>query len=185
MADAGGTLTFSQRLRLARGAAGVYLFFISYGRLQERVFGFRGAGEKRFHYIWFFQMVDALGNALVGLAGRTAVGATAGRGVPHQLLALNGISQVASKWCFNKALSAGLSFYIATMAKSMKLVPVMVGSLLAGRAAFTARQVAQAACIAGGTTMVSLAEGSSKSGASTAKGLVLILVALAGDGVTG
>ncbi|CAJ1378848.1 unnamed protein product [Effrenium voratum] len=82
------------------------------------------------------------------------------------------------------SLAAGLSFSVATMAKSAKMVPVMLGSLLLGKLTFSPRQILQAAAIVMGTGLVSFAEGrNKKSGESTKLGLLFIASALFFDGL--
>merc|ERR1719379_827005 len=61
----------------------------------------------------------------------------------------------------------------------------MIGSILLGGSSFGARQIAQAAAIVGGTSVVTLAEGGGKKGRSSALGLLLIILALGCDGVVG
>jgi len=83
-------------------------------------------------------------------------------------------------------LAAGLSFPVATLAKSAKMVPVMIGSLILGGASFGARQVIQAAMIVGGTSIVTMAEsGGKKKGANTSKGIAFICLSLFCDGLVG
>merc|ERR1719163_588460 len=101
-------------------------------------------------------------------------------------LAMSGTVQVFSKYCLSASLAAGLSFPVATLAKSAKMVPVMIGSILLGGQSFGARQIAQAAAIVGGTSIVTLAEGGGKKGkGNSMAGLAFIALALACDGTVG
>jgi len=177
------SLSPAQRLKLLQGASGIYFFFITYGKLQERIFLFTGADGRKFTAVWFLQLVDALANVLVGGVGRRFEGITPG--LPQPLLLYSGLGQVVSKYCLSASLAAGLSFPVATLAKSAKMAPVMVGSLVLGGASFSRRQIAQASAIVGGTSLVTLCEGKGSSGRSSALGLLLILVALACDGMVG
>merc|ERR1719217_314235 len=115
--------------------------------------------------------------------GRSVQGSI--QGMPQPILFTTGLCQVLSKYCLSASLAAGLSFPVATLAKSAKLVPVMIGSLLLGGASFSARQVSQAVAIVGGTSIVTLSEGGGKSKRNTAMGLLLIGLALACDGLVG
>jgi UDP-galactose transporter B1 len=101
------------------------------------------------------------------------------------MLCVAGTGQVVSKYCLSASLAAGLSFPVATLAKSAKMVPVMLGSLLLGGATFSTRQLSQAAAIVGGTSIVNLAEGGGKGKSSSKLGMVFILGALACDGLVG
>jgi len=127
--------------------------------------------------------IDAIANVLIGLIGRQLQGITTG--YPQDLLAVSGSLQVLSKYCLSASLAAGLSFPVATLAKSAKMVPVMIGSLLLGGATFSQRQLGQAAAIVGGTSIVTLAEGGNKGKKSSGLGFLLICLALACDGVVG
>lgn len=176
-------MTAAQRFKFLQGAIGIYFFFIQYGKLQEKIFQYRSPSGAKFTQVWFLQLIDAIANVIVGGLGRQFQGITPG--MPHNFLVAGGVGQVVSKYCLNASLAAGLSFPVATLAKSAKMVPVMIGALLLGGAKFGARQVSQAVAIVGGTSIVTLAEGGGKNKKSTALGLLLIGVALACDGVVG
>jgi len=176
-------LTTSQRFQLLKGAAGIYFFFIQYGKLQEGIFKYRSPTGKKFDAVWFLQLIDAAANVLLAGIGRLLQGSE--EGLPQQLLFCSGLGQVMSKYCLSASLAAGLSFPIATLAKSAKMVPVMVGSLIVGGQRFSLRQISQAAAIVGGTSLVTLGEGSGKAGSSSSLGMALVGAALAFDGVVG
>lgn len=176
-------LTAAERIKLLQGAAGIYFFFINYGKLQEKIFLFRSPSGQKFNAVWFLQVIDSLANVILGAMGRTVQGSVSG--MPQPILVLSGFCQVLSKYCLSASLAAGLSFPVATLAKSAKMVPVMIGSLLLGGATFTSRQVAQATAIVGGTSIVNLSEGGGKGKSSSTLGLLYILAALGCDGVVG
>lgn len=152
--------TTAERLKLLYGAIGIYFCFIQYGRIQERIFAFKTPSGKKFQAVWFLSFIDALANVLVGGVGRAIQGSTIG-GLPQSLIIPAGLGQVVSKYCLSASLAAGLSFPVATLAKAAKLVPVMIGSLLAGQM-FSIRQLVQASAIVGGTGLVTLSEGGGK-----------------------
>jgi len=183
--DAGSKkeMTSADRIKLLQGAAGIYFFFIQYGRMQERIFQFKSADGKKFSSVWFLQLIDALCNVVIGGLGRQLSGSTAG--LPHNILLCSGLGQVLSKYCLSASLAAGLSFPVATLAKSAKMVPVMIGSLILGGQTFGTRQLSQAAAIVGGTSLVTLSEGGGKGKGSSAKGMALIMLSLCCDGVVG
>ena len=73
---------------------------------------------------------------------------------------------------------------MVTLAKSGKMVPVMIGSLLLGGAKYSLREYASVLAIIIGTCIVSM--GKSKSSAtSSVLGIAFIVLSLACDGVTG
>jgi UDP-galactose transporter B1 len=77
-----------------------------------------------------------------------------------------------------------VSFPVVTLAKSGKMVPVMVGSLLLGGAKYTVREYLSVAAIIGGTCIVSMGKKSSGP-ASSLLGILFIVLSLTCDGITG
>jgi len=98
----------------------------------------------------------------------------------------SGFSQVSSKALTSLALNTGLSFPLATMAKSGKMAPVMLGQLILGGTSYSIRDYLQVSAIICGTAMLGLskAKGGAKSH-STSLGVVFIMASLAMDGITG
>jgi len=164
------------------GAGGIYAAFLYYGSLQEDVFNFKAADGSQFKEAWFLQSVEALANVVVGMIGMLLTGHTPN--LPLDMFAISGATQVLAKFCTSMALASGLSFPVATLAKSAKMAPVMVGSLLLGGAKYSLREYLQVAAIIAGTVMVSMKKG--KSGASSSLlGVAYICSSLALDGCTG
>merc|ERR1712157_721800 len=115
-------------------------------------------------------VLEALANVVIGFLGMQLSGPTAG--IPKQMFAISGAAQVSAKACTSLALANGLSFPVATLAKSGKMAPVMAGSLILGGATYTVREYLQVAAIIGGTAIVSLGKkkGSSGGGGSSMMG---------------
>ena len=168
-------------VKLLIGAGGIYAAFLYYGSLQEDVFLFKSSDGSSFKQAWFLQVLEALANVIVGFAGMQLMGPT--KNIPLQMFAISGASQVSAKACTSLALANGLSFPVATLAKSGKMAPVMAGSLLLGGATYTLREYLQVAAIIGGTAIVSMGK---KKGASSNSGLgvAFIIMSLVLDGVT-
>eukprot|EP00434_Breviolum_minutum_P013458 symbB.v1.2.011864.t1/scaffold807.1/size160841/9 len=61
-----GRFFSKSQVQLLKGAAGVYFFFIWYGRLQEQIFKYKSASGAKFTSVWFLQLLDALVNVAVG-----------------------------------------------------------------------------------------------------------------------
>ena len=172
----------SNSMKLIFGAAGIYASFLYYGSLQEDVFSFVGADDVKFKQAWFLQLLEAAANVIVGFLGMMASGRTVG--IPQKMFAISGVTQVSAKAFTSLALANGLSFPVATLAKSGKMLPVMMGSLLLGGANYSIRDYLQVAAIIGGTAIVSM--GNKKGGgASSSLGLTFIALSLACDGITG
>ncbi|KAL7544387.1 hypothetical protein ACHAWF_007772 [Thalassiosira exigua] len=169
-------------VKLLIGAGGIYGAFLYYGSLQEDVFRYEAEDGSQFKQAWFLQVLEALANVIIGFAGMQLTGATAG--IPKMAFAISGASQVSAKACTSLALAIGLSFPVALLAKSGKMAPVMLGSLILGGAKYSVREYLQVAAIIGGTAIVSMGKKKGGGSASSALGVAYIVASLALDGVT-
>lgn len=168
-------------VKLLIGAGGIYGAFLYYGSLQEDVFRYTSADGTQFKQAWLLQVLEALANVLIGFVGMQLTGATPD--IPKRMFAISGAAQVSAKACTSLALANGLSFPVATLAKSGKMAPVMLGSLLLGGASYSIREYLQVAAIIGGTAIVSM--GKKKGGSSNSvMGVAYIVLSLVLDGVT-
>lgn len=169
-------------VKLIFGAGGIYAAFLYYGTLQEAVFQYEAADGTKFKAAWFLQFLEAVANVAIGGLGMLLTGRT--EGLPLDIFALSGTTQVCAKAFTSLALAHGLSFPVVTLAKSGKMIPVMIGSLLLGGASYTMREYASVAAIIGGTCIVSMGKKKS-SKVSSGVGLGFIAASLACDGITG
>jgi solute carrier family 35 (UDP-galactose transporter), member B1 len=169
-------------IKLLIGAGGIYAAFLYYGSLQEDVFRYVAADGNSFKQAWFLQVLEALANVVIGFIGMQLAGAT--KGIPLPMFAISGAAQVSAKACTSLALANGLSFPIATLAKSGKMAPVMAGSLVLGGASYDLREYLQVAAIIGGTAIVSMGKKKGGDSASSLMGVVYIVLSLVLDGVT-
>jgi len=126
--------------------------------------------------------MEALANVVVGGLGRQLTGPTSG--LPLKMFALAGTSQVFAKAFTSLALASGISFPVVTLAKSGKMVPVMIGTLLLGGAKYTLREYLSVAAIIAGTCIVS-GSGGKQSTSSSPLGIAFIILSLTFDGITG
>lgn len=172
-----------QALKLIVGAGGIYAAFLYYGSLQEDVFRYLAPDGSRFREVWFLQALEALCNVGVAFGGLVCTGGT--KGLPQRLFASTGATQVLAKYCTNAALANGVSFPVATLAKSGKMVPVMLGSLALGGAKYTLRQYASVLAIVAGTAMVSMSKKKVTAQQQTTLGFAFICASLVFDGLTG
>jgi len=169
-------------VKLLIGAGGIYAAFLYYGSLQEDVFRYTAADGTQFKQAWFLQVLEALANVLIGFVGMQLTGAT--KGIPKKAFAISGASQVSAKACTSLALANGLSFPVATLAKSGKMAPVMLGSLILGGAEYSLREYLQVAAIIGGTAIVSMGKKKGGSSSNSMMGVAYIVGSLVLDGVT-
>ena len=177
-ADKGG---LPDAVKLLIGAGGIYAAFLYYGSLQEDVFRYTAEDGSSFKQAWFLQVLEALANVVIGFLGMNLMGATSG--IPLTMFGISGAAQVSAKACTSLALANGLSFPVATLAKSGKMAPVMAGSLLLGGASYSVREYLQVAAIIGGTAIVSMGKKKGSS-SNSALGVTYIILSLVMDGVT-
>lgn len=173
--------------KLAFAACGVYCCYLYYGSLQEDVFRYVAPDGSRFVFSWTLQVIEALAHLCVASIWLAAT-ASFTTDMPHGHIAVCGLLNVTAKYCTSAALQYGLSFPTAVLAKSGKMVPVMIGTLVLGGRTFTLREYVQAGVIIGGTVAMSLArmQGRTSSGqGDTPLGALFIAAALVTDGVTG
>jgi len=168
--------------KLLIGAGGIYTAFLYYGSLQEDVFRYVAADGGKFTEAWLLQVLEALANVVIGFLGMQLNGPT--KGIPLKMFGISGAAQVSAKACTSLALANGLSFPVATLAKSGKMAPVMAGSLLLGGASYSVREYLQVAAIIGGTAVVSMGKKKGGSQTNSALGVFYIVLSLALDGVT-
>lgn len=131
------------------------------------------------HHTEAFANVIVAGTALL-IFGRQ-------KGLPLKLFIPAGCSQVLAKACTSLALANALSFPVVTLAKSGKMVPVMIGSIILGGTKYTMKEYLTVAAIIVGTVIVTI--DSKKSGGSQKSdsiwGVIFILSSLFFDGVVG
>lgn len=144
----------SEALKLLFGAGGIYAAFLFYGSLQEDVFRYESAEGTKFDMAWYLQFLEAMANVVVGYGGMRVAGST--KNIPQKFFLVSGASQVSSKAFTSLSLAKGLSFPVATLAKSGKMAPVMAGQLLLGGATYTLREYLQVVAIIGGTCVLSM-----------------------------
>mmetsp|Transcript_2132 Transcript_2132/g.4594 ORF Transcript_2132/g.4594 Transcript_2132/m.4594 type:complete len:406 (-) Transcript_2132:136-1353(-) len=189
------TTAKTQALQLLFGAGGIYASFLYYGSLQEDVFRYISAADgTKFTHAWFLQALESLANVILGVLALVILGFTGESrkwwggtpNLPKKPFLSSGFSQVCSKGFTSLALANGLSFPVATLAKSGKMAPVMIGSLILGGAKYNLREYMQVLTIIGGTAILSMGKKkSSEADDSTPLGIFFIIMALAMDGVTG
>ena len=182
------SLASRQAWKLAFGASGVYACYLAYGHLQEDIYRFEAPFDgSKFQAVWYLQVLECACNVLVGLVGRRLCGGTRPTQAALRGFAQSGTSQVLAKVLTSLSLAAGLSFPVCVLAKSAKIVPVMLGQLIIGGSQYRAFDAVWAGAVVLGTTLLSL--GGSKAGTSqpqlsTPAGLAFILLSLVMDGIT-
>jgi len=189
----------SKSIQLIIGAGGIWASFIYYGSLQEDVFRYEAADGSKFSMAWFLQVLESMANVIVGTVALVVLGVTKKENnnygtkrwwggtpnLPKRPFLSSGLSQVCSKGFTSLALANGLSFPVATLAKSAKMAPVMAGSLILGGAKYYPRDYLQVLAIVAGTAILSLSKKKSSTSDSSPLGVAFIVLSLVMDGVTG
>lgn len=170
-------------IKLVVGIAGIYAAFLYYGSLQEDVLTFKAANGEKFKYSWMLQVMEAVANVVLG--GFFMLVFEGVRWVPQVPYLISGSVQVSAKYFTTQAMVSGVSFPVATLAKSSKMVPVMIGSLLLGKAKYSIREYIHVCLIVAGTAVVSMAGKSKPGKESSTFGIFFLVAALACDGVVG
>ena len=167
---------------------GIYTSYLIYGSLQEDVYTYVSttiASDPKFRYIWFVQTVEALINTLTSFVGHR-MSSTDRRKRKQRPFYISGFSQVSSKFFTSLALGSGLSFPVATLAKSGKMAPVMIGQFALGNTKYTIREYIQVGMIIVGTAILGLSKTYGENISHSSKlGLTYIILSLVMDGVTG
>ena len=172
-------------VQLLIGAAGIYATYLYYGVVQEDLFRYRSSTGEGFSFVWALQVLESAVTMLIGYIGRKLCGGR--KNLPLLPFFHSGISQLAAKALMSLSLAAGLSFPVVVLAKSAKIVPVMIGQLLLGGSKYSFHDYLFAVMIVAGTSLLSAGNTSEHvaSGSDTLTGLVLITLSLTADGFTG
>ena len=172
--------------QLCVGVSGIYAAYLSYGLVQEQLYRYRDVHDgSAFTYVWFLQVLESTASIWLGVVGRFFCGGR--RDLPLRPFVMSGMSQVFAKVFCSLSLAAGTSFPLATLAKSAKIVPVMLGQLILGGSTYNLRDYMFAGLLVTGTLMLSLGTSSRKQSDSSdsTMGIVFMLLSLLMDGCTG
>ena len=186
-------------IKLLLGTIGIFGAFTYYGYLMGPIVKYKNSdGEKFGQFSFFLSALEASANVLVGTVGLLLTQGTPSPGLPAKSFLLTGTSQVLSKTMFTMAQNFGLPFFLATLVKNAKMLPVMVGGMVTANEKYAARKWFQVALIIGGCVLVTVGKNSSKpkeaaaaasadAGDSSAEmlGFLCLAVSLTGDGFTG
>ncbi len=177
--------------KLLISAVGIYSSYLVYGSLQEDVFTYKSSimpSSPAFRNIWFVQLLESCTNAVCAYVGVMVSkrSESTEKNLNQMLFFSSGISQVCSKALTSLSLANGLSFPVATMAKSGKMAPVMIGQFFLGGSTFCGREYAQVIAIIIGTSMLGMSKEHNVNldDKSSNIGVLFILSSLIMDGIT-
>lgn len=190
--------------QLLFGTAGIFSTYLYYGNVQEDLFRYRDPVDgSAFTYVWFLQLAESSVTILLGYAGRYYTNRQFSpakqlqqtqQTLPTFLFFQSGTCQLLGKALMAMSLAAGLSFPVVVLAKSAKVVPVMLGQFVLGGSSYSFRDYLFALLIVAGTALLSFGSSSTpdvrqeksvSSDRNTTLGLLLIFLSLVMDGVTG
>merc|ERR1711865_223209 len=176
-------------VRLLIGVVGIFGAFMYYGQLQGDIVRYRDASGDALEREWFLQVMEAGANVAVGLLGLIVTQGGPSPGIPIRGFAITGATQVLAKAMTQKAQIFGVPFFVATLVKNAKMVPVMVGAIVMTGKMYKFRKWVQVGLIIFGVVLVTV--GKKKSGKDAAAneneaiGLGCLMLALVRDGATG
>ena len=177
-------LLSSKGMKLLIGAGGIYASFLSLGKLHEQIFKYKNADGEKFTFAFFLQATEAIANVLFAGVALRIWGHQ--KGLPVNSFAKMGAAQVLAKACTSLALANALSFPVVSLAKSGKMVPVMIGSVLLGGKSYRLKEYLAVAAILAGTAIVTIDQqkgGEGKVNENSVIGVLFIVISLALDGV--
>ena len=161
--------------------------FLYYGQLMGDIVKYQAEDGSKLEREWFLQVLEAAANVLVGLAGLILTQGGPSPSIPYKSFLLTGSTQVLAKAMTQKAQIYGVPFFLATLVKNAKMVPVMVGAIVLSGTRYPARKWAQVALIIGGVVLVTVGK-ARKPGASDGHadviGMACLGLSLVCDGTT-
>jgi UDP-galactose transporter B1 len=176
--------------KLCVGALGIYVSFLTLAAIEEDLFRYRSVNGEAFAAVWLLRVYDSAAGMFLGLLGRCILGSSRSwTGINPFILPAT--SQVFSKALSSASLAFGLSFPVQVLAKSAKMVPVMLGQMLLGGSSFSLRDYLFAGLLVTGTALLSLgnsdvsSEDDAVQASSTWPAGALIVGSLVMDGLTG
>jgi UDP-galactose transporter B1 len=173
--------------KLAIGVVGIFGAFLYYGQLMGDIVKYQSDDGSKLEREWFLQVLEAAANVLVGLAGLILTQGGPSPSIPYKSFLLTGSTQVLAKAMTQKAQIYGVPFFLATLVKNAKMVPVMVGAIVLSGTRYPARKWAQVALIIGGVVLVTVGKArkpGSDGGHADIIGMACLGLSLVCDGTT-
>ena len=178
------SMAIPKELSLLVACAGIFFSFSYFAVLQEDVYKKKhGEAQERFQFTFFALIAERGINALIGLIGVLALGSS-GVKIPKKDVFNSGISQMIAMAASNEALRY-VSFPTQVLGKSCKMVPVMAGGIILGGKKYSVAEYVQVLLITVGVCVFNFAGKSKGSGGDSSYGLLLIVLSLVMDAVTG
>lgn len=163
-------------------ALGIYLSFIPYGIFQESIYSYSSPSGQRFDSTLTLLLVQVIGHTVVS-GGISYALRENPQTLPMKEAWMPGFTFVSAMLFSNLALEY-VSYPTQALAKSSKMIPVMIGGLFFGSERYSLLQYMQVVCVTIGITVFQW-----KSPKTTREndffGLALLILSLILDGLTG
>jgi len=162
------------------GVSGIYGSYLLYGILQEGIYKHANEGGDKFTFTWTLLLLQCLAN----LAGATicAYFSKSVPPVPATGFVVPATTYILAMLTSNEALRY-VSFPIQVLAKSCKMVPVMIIKALFFNQKYSLREYLMVLSVTAGIVIFRMKD---KSGAENSwYGIMLLVVSLIADGLTG
>jgi UDP-galactose transporter B1 len=176
-------------LKLLLGVCGIFGAFLYYGQLQSGMVKYQDADGNKLEREWFVQVLEAGANVAVGSLGLVVTQGGPSPGIPLKAFFFTGATQVLAKAMTQKALIYNVPFFVSTLVKNAKMVPVMLGAIAISGARYPARKWGQVALIICGVLLVTLGKKkkapSSDQPEADVMGFACLALSLVCDGLTG
>ncbi|SPR00785.1 unnamed protein product (mitochondrion) [Plasmodiophora brassicae] len=179
-------------LHLAGCTAGIYLCFLSFGWVQEKLYKTRhGADGALFTYTVFLVFCQCVCNTVTALVCRVVLGGASpveGRSrVPAKQYAMVAAAYIGAMLCSNQALRY-VNYPTQVLGKSCKMIPVMLMGICINGKRYKKQEYVQVALITLGISVFmgfQQSSGSKHESVQRLEGVALLLLSLALDGFTG
>eukprot|EP00920_Eleutheroschizon_duboscqi_P007549 GHVT01017187.1.p1 GENE.GHVT01017187.1~~GHVT01017187.1.p1 ORF type:complete len:468 (-),score=48.76 GHVT01017187.1:553-1956(-) len=171
---------------------GMYLSFLLFGLVQERVYHIGDAENGgKFTYSIFLVLVMCICNSIISFTAFTAENNWNFKAMFKQVdsyavqqLALTSISYTLAMLCTNYALTH-VNYPTQVLVKSAKMVPIVIGGFLVFGKTYPWYDYVSVAVVTVSLAVFNMMRMSSSSGHQTITGLLLLVVSLVCDGMTG
>jgi len=172
-------------LQLVFCAGGIFVCYLTYGILQEKIYKFKHADGVGFKATFFLLFLQCLVNVVYALVCMQ-FSPKSNYKVPVTDFCLSGGCYIFAMLFSNEALKY-VSYPTQALGKSSKMVPVMLFGVLFGSKKYKAFEYICVLLVTAGITMFQLFGSKSKKASAddSMYGIVLLCVSLAMDGVTG
>ena len=159
----------------------IYVAYIPYGIFQEAIMSHKDSNGQKFHFPITLLLAQVTAHVVMSGAATYMLGEKK-ETIPMKEAWMPGFTFVTAMFFSNLALQY-VSYPMQALAKSSKMIPVMIGGLLFRSEKYSLLQYMQVALVTMGISIFQWKSGGSKS--DNIHGVLLLLLSLVMDGLTG